>query len=366
MATTLAGLGVFELDVATRWISCSEETRTHFGFAPGYSMTLDAVLGRLEADHCQALVRAIDAGLSGGRDFSIEFEVVHPNGVRRWLSMKGHWLQAGCARLLGVTRDVTDRKRTAELLERTIAERTAELEATVGELEAFSYSISHDLRAPLRWMQGYSSLLMKRCEGQLDGECRGYLVAIAEASLRMDRLIQDVLAFSRVPRSAVRLGPVGLDQLLREVVSVHPELQPPRAHLIFETPLPTVRAHRPALSQCLTNLLCNAVKFVRSGVQPRVRVRAEPAAERAGMIRLCVQDNGIGIPAECQERIFGIFQRLSSHYDGTGVGLAIVKKAAERMGGRVGVAPNSDGGSTFWLELQEARPLIHTDPIPPI
>jgi len=155
----------------------------------------------------------------------------------------------------------------------------------------------------------------------------------------MDRLIQDVLTFSRVARADFTLEHVDPGHLIKTVIDDYPNLQPPKATITIEGKLPTVLGNTTGLTQCLSNLLSNAVKFVAPGVHPMVRVWTEPLASgQTPFVRLLVQDNGIGIPAEAHSKIFEIFQRLSTKYEGTGIGLAIVKKAVERMGGKVGLA----------------------------
>jgi PAS domain S-box-containing protein len=237
-------------------------------------------------------------------------------------------------------------------LERKVAERTARLQEVVSELEAFSYSLSHDLRAPLRAIQGFTEIVLTDY-GEKIPEAVDYLRRVINASSRMDRLIQDVLAFSRVSRQEIDVAPVDVEKLVQDLVDERPELHPPRAQVTVHSPLLPVIGHDASLMQCLTNLLDNAVKFVPPGTMPQVRVSTE---QRDGHVRINVSDNGIGIDAEGQRRLFTVFQRLANaqQYQGTGLGLAIVRKAAERMGGRVGVESAPGNGSTFWLELPKA------------
>jgi len=241
----------------------------------------------------------------------------------------------------------------AEDLEKRVQERTARLQEVVTELETFSYSVSHDLRAPLRAIQQYAEMLVEDYSPKLDEQGRGYLSRIASSTSRLDALIRDVLTYSRVVRSEVRLETVDTDRLVRELVEQYPEFQPPKAQIDIQSPLLPVRAHEAFLSQCLSNLLGNAVKFVSPDRAPRVRVRTE---ERNGAVRIWVEDNGLGIDPNDRDRIFGIFERAHSdpRYEGTGIGLSIVRKAAERMDGRVGVESVVGLGSRFWIEFAGA------------
>jgi Bacteriophytochrome (light-regulated signal transduction histidine kinase) len=167
----------------------------------------------------------------------------------------------------------------------------------------------------------------------------------------MDQLIQDVLAFAKLSRQEITLQPIDVDMLVREIVQERPELQPEKAEIRVESPLHKMCGHSASLTQCVTNLLDNAVKFVAPGVRPRVRVYSEA---NNGKVRLCFEDNGIGIEKEAQRRLFEMFQRMhtGTEYEGTGIGLAIVRKSAERMGGKVGLESEVGRGSRFWVELE--------------
>ncbi len=259
--------------------------------------------------------------------------------------------------------DITQRKKledelcqAREHLEMLVEERTARLKQTVGELEAFSYSVSHDLRAPVRAMQGFSELVRTKFAKQLGPEGTALVDRIIDGAKRSDELIRDVLTLSHVARDPTHLEVVDVEQVLQHVLSGTPEFEQSRATIHIARPLHKVVGHSARLSQCFSNLLGNAVKFVPPGVRPHVKIWTEPFQKR---IRIWVEDNGIGIPKGQEERIFGLFQRLHPEdvYHGTGVGLAIVRKSVERMNGKVGVESEPGKGSRFWIELPAA-----TDP----
>jgi signal transduction histidine kinase len=255
------------------------------------------------------------------------------------------------------------RKAQAELqqhaasLELIVAERTATLRETIHELESYSYSISHDMRAPLRAMQAYAQFLLEELRPSLDASHSRYLDRIGTAATRLDKLITDVLSYSRVSRAELELKAVNLDRLVREIAYQYPVLQEAQIHIAND--LGSVLAAETLLTQAIANLLTNAAKFVTAGQTPRIRVWSEEIARdssAAPFIRLCIQDNGIGISADEQQRIFAIFARGHSEkeYEGTGIGLSIVKKAIERMHGEVGVHSMLGQGSTFWIQLPKA------------
>lgn len=241
-------------------------------------------------------------------------------------------------------------------LEQRVAERTAALQSANESLEAFGYSVSHDLQAPLRAMQGLAEALLEDYGDQLDPLGREYAEHIVSSAQQMARLITDLLSYSRLSRTEMNLRPLRLDSVIAEVCDerLASELQERQAQVTVERPLPDVMGHYPTLVQVLTNLITNAVKYMPADRSPQVRIYAEPRGE---WVRLWVEDNGIGIDPHYHERIFNVFERLHGEesYPGTGIGLAIVRKGVERMGGQVGVESQLGQGSRFWLELRRAE-----------
>lgn len=240
----------------------------------------------------------------------------------------------------------------ARELEATVIERTKVLEEMVAELEGVSYSLSHDMRAPIRAIHSFSEIVLEDYGDRLGPEGVEHMRRVISAAGRLDRLIRDVLAFTRLLPGDAVMTRVDADALVRGLVREMPELAEPNATIRVD-PLPAVMGHETLLTQCMANLLDNAVKFVRPRQRPDVHVYAE---QRDGVVRLCVRDNGIGMDPEGQRRIFAMFERLptKSTYAGTGLGLAIVRKAAERMGGSAGAESEPGVGSTFWVELSRA------------
>ena len=239
-------------------------------------------------------------------------------------------------------------------LETRVAERTAELQRMVEEMEAFSYSVSHDLRSPLRSLAGYAEALREDFGDVLPLGAVNYCDRIVRAARRMDNLTQDVLAYTRVSRCEMEITSVDLDSLVMEVVEQYPALVNSGGTICLQRPLGCVKGHVPSLIQCFSNLLGNAVKFVPPGRTPRVEVRAALHGSRR---RVSVKDNGTGIDPADHARIFRMFERAAGKsVPGTGIGLAIVKKAVERMGGSIGVDSTPGDGAEFWIELENAEP----------
>jgi PAS domain S-box-containing protein len=264
-----------------------------------------------------------------------------------------------------IARDVTEQMRTeralaearemlrrhADDLERRVEERTSKLQETIKSLDAFCYTIAHDLRAPLRAMIGFSVELLERYEGLLEQEGKTYLQRIRHAGARMDQLILDLLKLGRLNTADLVIEEVDLEETLRKVLAeLQNEIKLKQAQIQIQQPLLRVQASTVILEQVLDNLVSNALKFVPAHSQPIVKIWAEG---RNGKVRLWIRDNGIGIKSQYLNKLFQPFSRLVSDQDfpGTGIGLAIVSKGMERMGGEAGVESEPEKGSSFWIEL---------------
>jgi len=309
------------------------------------------------AEDADGLRAALARAIAGQRVEHVEAEGVCEDGKRLDLAVTVSPIVNPAGRVVAastVARDITRRKRDeAEIrrLNTALANRVEQLETVNRELESFSYTVSHDLRAPLRAVQGFSEALLEEFGVSLDETGRGFVHRTVEAASRMDRLIRDLLEYSRLARVELALEPVDLAVATADAAAqLDRELAERHARLEIIGDLPTVRGHSRTVTQAVANLLSNAVKFVTAGTTPHVRLWAE---ERDRSVRLWVEDNGIGIAEEHQQRIFQVFERLHAQevYPGTGAGLAIVRRAAERMGGTAGVQSRPGAGSRFWIEL---------------
>ena len=246
-------------------------------------------------------------------------------------------------------------------LEQRVNERTAqientnkELQASIQELKTFTYSVSHDLRAPLRTIQGFSQALLVDHSAQLNAIGLEFANRIDQAASRMDRLIQDLLAFSHLSRAELSPTTINLSRLVADaILQLQAQITECHAKISVVEPLPAVLGHRATLAQAIANLISNAIKFVAPNVMPEVRIWAESSNHK---VRVWIEDNGIGIPTGHSDRIFRVFERLHGieTYPGTGIGLAIVKRGIERLGGTAGVDSKIGSGSRFWIELPAA------------
>lgn len=241
-------------------------------------------------------------------------------------------------------------RRQNEALESHVAERTRALRDALDHMEEFSYSVSHDLRSPVRAIEGYASALLQDYGERMDDPGRDYLRRIISSSHRMDVLIRELLAYSHLSYAEIRPQRVALANVVREVIASAPDSERMQCEVTVEGDLHTVLGHYASLLSVVYNLLDNARKFVAAGTTPRVRVWSERIGRQ---VRLFVEDNGIGIKPEYQHRLFSMFERVhpAHMYDGSGVGLAMVRKAVERMDGAVGVESDGMNGSRFWIQL---------------
>ena len=358
-AIRVARLGIFDSDHIANVISLSPEARELFGFSPNQPLTIADVLQCIPVPYRDQVAFAIHHShdpVAGGL-LETEHPIVRPGRETRWVSVRaqtlfeGHGPDRHAVRSIGALLDITAQKHQADTLTRLVQDRTAKLEQTVAELEHFSYTITHDMRAPLRAMTGFASLLDTHYARELSEEARDLLQRISESALRMDQLITDALQFSRVLNVHFELKPLDAFASVCGIVKSYPQFQPPHAQITVEHQNALVLANEAALTQVFSNLLGNAVKFVTPGQVPQVKVSAEL---RGSFVRFWVSDNGIGIGHQYHAKIWQMFQRLDKSYEGTGIGLALVQKVVERMGGKVGLESSPGQGSRFWVELRKA------------
>jgi len=297
----------------------------------------------------------------------VEIRLRHfQTGEPVWMSYYLFHLRDASGTVVGwatVSRDITERKKAQEEiyrlnaeLEQRVLERTAQLEEANRDLESFSYSVSHDLRAPLRAISGFAEIIARRHRATLNDEGQRYFDNIVEASGQMGRLIDDLLRYSRLGRRAVRLQAVNpLGVVSRAIKTLTERIAESGAEIVIPEDMPVVHADPTLLEQIFTNLLENALTYRKSEGTLRIQISA---TVRDGYVVIEVSDNGIGISPEYHQKVFNMFQRLHSYdeYPGTGIGLAIVRKSATLMYGEVWVESEVGQGSRFFIKLAQAKP----------
>ena len=282
----------------------------------------------------------------------------------------------GWTRMCGIITDITDLQRAREGLKRAnqdleaaIAERTSKMQQSLDAMETLCYGIAHDFKAPVRAVEGFLALLTSEHEHAFDDDAKLYVQRCRAALGRMGELIEAVLTYGRLNHSAPELIPIRTRALIERVIkTIEPDLAALGGSIQVQAAMPAVLGNPYLLEQVFTNLIANALKFTAPGVPPEITISAaEIETPQLGVppsggqavtpsIRITVTDNGIGISPQAVKRLFGMFQRLhpASQYPGTGIGLAVVKRAVELMNGRLGVFSEPSHGSSFWFELPSA------------
>jgi PAS domain S-box-containing protein len=298
--------------------------------------------------------------LAGQEILPLEHRLIRKDGAVRWVRDTIILFKDASGKLLGydgVIKDITQRRQAEEEirllnqeLEQRVRDRTAQLEAANKELEAFAYSVSHDLRAPLRHIDGFLELLQERVAANLDDHSRHYMATIADATKHMGQLIDDLLAFSRMGRYELSKRAVDLAGLVQEIIrELEPETKDRTVHWRI-TDLPTVSGDRTTLRLVLVNLVSNALKFTRGRTLAEIEIGCLAGEKETTIF---VRDNGVGFDMAYADKLFGVFQRLhhTDEFEGTGIGLANVRRIIRRHGGRVWAEGKVDQGATFYFSL---------------
>ncbi len=357
-AQAVAHVGSWMLDLPKNELLWSDEAYRIFAFPLGALMTYEKFLEKVHPDD-RAAVRAAWAGALEHEPYDIEHRAL-VDGEIRWVRERAE-VEFGPdgrpLRGIGTVQDVTGLKRAeieirtlnAELEER-VRVRTAELEAANKDLEAFAFSVSHDLRAPLRTMDGFSEILLEKYAPKLEPECRRYLGLVRKGALAMGRLIDDLLAFSRLGRQAIAKSAVSMEKIVRSAVAGLEDQRKGRRVILRVGTLAPCEGDPALLLQVWVNLLSNALKFTRSRPEAVIEVDSR---DEAGETVYRIKDNGVGFDMRYVDKIFNVFQRLhpKDEYEGTGVGLAIVARVIERHGGRIWARGEPGLGAEFCFTL---------------
>jgi PAS domain S-box-containing protein len=360
-AEALAHVGGWEWRLSDETLVWSDELYHIFGVDKAkFRPTYKAYLALIHPQDRQRVDATIRKGVNTATPIDFHHRIVRETDMRT-LHCQGYVIRDAHGHvsvLIGIAQDVTDLRKAEEQLRAVNSElenRSRSLQRSNEEMQAFSYSIAHDLRAPLRAIQGMSRILMEDYAGVLDEDGQDYFSRIMDAAQRMDDLIRDLLDYARMTTVQLPMGQIDCEAVWARVLSnFDTEVKDKNAVIVKEQPLPTVSGHRTVVELAFSNLLGNALKFFPKDGRPEIRVWTDNLEN--GCIRFNIQDKGIGIAPEHQQRIFRVFERLhpADAYPGTGIGLAIVKKGIERLGGAVGLASKPGEGSTFWFELPAA------------
>lgn len=364
-AEALVQLGSWAGDVDSQQLTISAQLVRNIGLDPAGRMPSDAeYLARIHPDDRAMVAEDMQCIRNGGEAGDLVFRTDPAHGPMRWLRRTVRRIsretEGRGPRYIGTLLDITEAvaaearlKRLNQELEERVAERTAQLSQANMELEAFSYTVSHDLKAPLRGIDGYSQLLVEEYGDRLDDEGRRFVERIRKGVQQMSDLIADLLAYSRIERRDMVHEPVALLPLVEQVVdSYHADIEKHGTEVRLAMEPFTLPLDREGMAVVLRNLIGNALKFSRDSASPRIEIGAR---HETGRRILWVRDNGVGFDLKYHDRIFGIFQRLhrAEEFPGTGVGLALVAKAVQRMGGRVWAESQPGAGATFYLEFLE-------------
>jgi PAS domain S-box-containing protein len=356
-----SAVGIVVTTTEGRFFATNAVFERMFGYAKNELLAL-TLLDVTDEDYREASRAVMDELLTGKRSqCQIEKRCRRSDGNYIWVSNSIstiHDSQGKSIFLIAVVEDVTERRHAAEglnklnaELERRVAERTGALDAKTRELEAFAYSVAHDLKAPLRGIEGYNRILIEDYVDKLDTDGLKLLVNVRSSAEQMNRLIDDLLAYSKIEYQPINSHKLEMGTFLEDLVEERQnELNDDRFEFATAIEHGTVVVDAKALRQALRNYLDNAIKFTQTVAAPRIEVGAEQG--ESGW-RLWVRDNGVGFDIKHSKEVFEIFRRLhhDEDYEGTGVGLAIVRKVIERMNGRVWAESEPGRGSTFFLEI---------------
>ncbi len=358
IALEAAELGTWDYDIASGEVKASRRMLSIYGLSSGCKRS--EFLGAMHPEDRKHVDQASRDAAERVGGYETEFRVVKPGGAIRWVMTKAISLAGAdgrAARTIGVAQDITERKdaerRILDLnlsLEQRVQDRTAQLEAANKELEAFSYSVSHDLRAPLRGIDGWSLALLEDYGQQLDRQAHEYLERVRSETQRMGMLIDDLLQLSRISRIDMDSQPVDLSEMAARIVARLQEGHQERNIQFTVDPGMRVCGDARLLEVALTNLLANAAKF--TGARADAQIACGRANESVESI-FYVRDNGVGFDMTYADKLFGAFQRFhkASEFPGTGVGLATVQRVIHRHGGRVWAESQPGQGATFYFTV---------------
>ncbi|HEX8547418.1 MAG TPA: PAS domain-containing protein [Cytophagaceae bacterium] len=357
-AQAIAHLGSWEWDLEENRVSWSEELYRIFGYGPG-EMDLDfqSYMNHIHPSDRERLSALVTECVTHGKSYSLSHRIFKKDGTLSWLQGKGQVSvrkDGKIVRLSGTGMDISEQRKAEEAIE----QKTEALLASNKELEAFCYTISHDLRSPLRAIDGFGRKLANGYEATLDKEGQRLLNVVRSNAQQMGVLIDSLLDFSRLNRKEIKRSVLQMEALVQRVTHEIKEQQPDHQATIQISPLIDIRGDQDLMHQVWHNLIANAVKFTSKVERPLIEVGAERID---GRIVFYVKDNGAGFEMEYKDKLFGVFQRLhtSDEFSGTGVGLATVQRIILRHGGLVWAEGEPNKGASFYFSFPESEEVIH-------
>ena len=360
-AQRIGKMGNWDWNIETGELWWSDEIYRIFDLNPdNYLPTYEKLLRSVHPDDRSLVEQSIQDALDNGKPFNIDHRIMHRRGTLATVHEQAEITRdehGKPLRMLGTVQDITAiraaEKQIRQLndeLEQRVVERTAQLEDANKELESFSYSVSHDLRSPLRSIDGFSRILMDDYADALPDDGQRYLSLVREATQQMGRLIDDLLDFSRLGRKALNKREVAPGEIVSSVLeTLSPELENRKLELSIGD-LPSCQADRALLKQVYVNLISNALKFTGKEEVTRIKISSQ---QDKGQTVYFVRDNGVGFDMQYADKLFGVFQRLhrAEDFGGSGVGLAIVQRIIHRHGGRIWVESEENKGTTFYFTV---------------
>jgi PAS domain S-box-containing protein len=365
LAQNVARMGSFEVEARTRSCIWDPGMEALYGLREGtFDSKLESWLSYLIPEDRAAALACLEKSLQGVEAGSCEFRITRPDGKLRWMrsSVRQQFSSDGTfQRLVGVNLDVTEaREREAKILaltttlEQRVEERTMELTQANKDLESFSYSVSHDLRAPLRHIDGFARILSEEYAAQLPEDAQSYLTRILKATTDMGKLIEGLIKLAHLGRRELAFEKIPMGELVKTVIADLPQCEPERSVEWRVEKLPTAKCDPDLMKAVLTNLISNALKFTRTR-NPAV-IEIGTAVVENQMV-FFVRDNGVGFDPVYADKLFGVFQRLHAKekFEGTGIGLATVQRIVQRHGGKIWAESALDQGATFYFTLSASR-----------
>lgn len=355
----VAKIGGWEFDAITGKGSWTEETSKIHDLDPNNETNIEIGISFYKPHSRKKIEKAIKEAIELGKPYSLELELVTANGNEKWVQTIGEPIfeNGKVVKVRGSFQDITERKKIEETiiilnneLEEKVRRRTSELEASNKELESFSYSVSHDLRAPLRHINGYVDLLNERFKEDLPEKAQHYLNVISNASKQMGTLIDELLLFSRTGRQVINKVEIDMNTLIHEIVEkFYFELQNRKIEWNISN-LPIINGDYTMIRQVWTNLIDNALKYSRNNDITKIKI---DFTEEKDYYKFFIQDNGVGFDMKYAGKLFGIFQRLHSQteFEGTGIGLANVQRIIHKHNGRVWAEAELNKGATFYFTI---------------